>query len=62
MQKLTPQRRLAALAASTAAIAASLPILLHNSDTRIPYTALGMVAGVFVGIAVVLLMRSRRSC
>jgi hypothetical protein len=60
MRKLTPQRRLAALAASTAAIAASLPILLHN--THVPDFVRGSLVGIPIGVCILLLMRSRHSC
>jgi hypothetical protein len=60
MRKLTPRRRLAVLAASTAAIAASLPILLPN--THLPDFVRGSLVGIPIGICILLFVRSRRAC
>jgi hypothetical protein len=60
MRKLTPQRRLAAIAASLACISAGLPVLLRNS--HLPDAVQGLLIGIPIGLAIVLLVLSRRSC
>jgi uncharacterized membrane protein YccC len=54
---LTSRRRVAAIAASTACIAASAPVLLrHTGSSDWTDAALGGIVGIALGIAIVFLV------